>query len=86
MTTTLFRERQLPHRSATHRVARFIPFPALTNKEYTAMLMHEELARERIRDMLQSAAEQREARAAGNTRRWARVVGWAQRRAYRNRS
>ncbi len=86
MSTTLFREQRRPRRNVTHHAVRFITFLALTNKGYAAMLMHEELARERIRDMLQSASEQREARAVGNTRRWARVIGWAQRRTHRNNS
>ncbi|SFP71440.1 hypothetical protein [Saccharomonospora viridis] len=52
-------------------------------KERTAMLIHEELARARIRDMLRSACQQRRARHARSAHRWARVAAWAQRRADR---
>ncbi len=84
MTTTLLRDRQVVRRDVTHRIAPLVDSPTSSNKEYTAMLMHEELARERIRDMLQSATERRAARSAGKSRRWARLIGRARLRKRQN--
>ncbi|MEY7973351.1 hypothetical protein AB8O38_15265 [Saccharomonospora xinjiangensis] len=52
MTTTLTSDREMSQRSETRNNARFAAFTTLCNKESITMLMHEELARERIRDML----------------------------------
>ncbi|CAM3177780.1 hypothetical protein SAXI111661_21530 [Saccharomonospora xinjiangensis] len=83
MTTTLTIDHGMPHRSEIRNNARFVAFATLCNKEPITMLMHEELARERIRDMLQSASTQREARHSRNARLSTRVAYWAQRRAHR---
>ncbi|OQO89792.1 hypothetical protein B1813_18160 [Saccharomonospora piscinae] len=66
------------HRNSDHD-DRVLTVPA--NREYTTMLMQEELARERIRDMLTAVSGQRQARHARSARRWTRVAAWAQRRA-----
>ncbi|PXY32554.1 hypothetical protein [Prauserella muralis] len=54
-----------------------------TTKETTRMLLHEELARERIRDLHTAVAGSRAARQARAARRWARVARWASQRSRR---
>lgn len=51
-----------------------------------AMLLHEELAKIRIREALRSAEEQRRAHRLVVAHRWRRVAGWAARRAERSAS
>jgi hypothetical protein len=58
--TTVHRERSDVHRKL---------------KGFAVMLLHEELARERIRDMLQAASDRREARSAKQSRKRARAAG-----------
>ncbi len=43
----------------------------------TAMLIHEELARERIRDLRRRSAARRAVCRARYARRWARLAAWA---------
>jgi hypothetical protein len=45
------------------------------------LLMHEDLARARMRESQRSAAEWRLARRLTSARRWTRLAGWAGRRA-----
>jgi hypothetical protein len=56
----------------------------LLNPEGTkTMLLYENLARERMREAEQDAAEQRLVRRLNSARRWSRLSAWAARRAKR---
>ncbi|WP_139320523.1 hypothetical protein [Saccharomonospora sp. CUA-673] len=58
-----------------------------TNRETSVMLLqdllHEELARDRIRELQRFTDGRREHRRAESARRWHRVARWAARRAAR---
>ena len=47
----------------------------------TVMLLHEDLARARMRESQRVAAEERLARRLASARRWRRLAGWAGRHA-----
>lgn len=53
------------------------------SQEITKMLLHEELSRARIRDLITECETQRPWRQARAERRWSRVARWATRRAER---
>ena len=53
------------------------------NQENTAMLLHEALARDRMREDQHHAREARLARRLASIRRWRRLAGYASRRASR---
>lgn len=55
----------------------------ITNQENTAMLLHEALARARMREDQRRAREARLARRLASARRWHRIAGYASRRASR---
>lgn len=52
-------------------------------KGTAAMLLHEELARARMRESQRAAAEMRMARRLSSARRWERLARWTSRRAAR---
>lgn len=52
-------------------------------KETKTMLLYETLARERMREAEQDAAEQRLVRRLNAAKRWERLAAWAARRAKR---
>jgi hypothetical protein len=52
-------------------------------KGTAAMLLHEELARARMRESQRTAAEMRIARRLSSARRWERLARWTSRRAAR---
>ncbi|EHR49353.1 hypothetical protein SacmaDRAFT_1064 [Saccharomonospora marina XMU15] len=52
-------------------------------REFSQMLLNEELARARIRDWLQAAEGQRDARVARAASRWERLARWASGRSRR---
>lgn len=54
-----------------------------TTEERTAMLMHEALARDRMREDQRRAHQQRLARRLATARRWQRLARFADRRARR---
>ena len=60
-------------------------FEPLTNrydaKGNAVMLLHEDLARARMRESQRAAAESRLARRLGSARRWRRLADWANRHA-----
>lgn len=56
------------------------PSHTAKNTETSRMLLHEELARARIRELREATDGQREARRARAARRWQRVAHWATRR------
>lgn len=55
----------------------------VTPKGTKTMLMYENLARERMREAEQDAAEQRLVRRLNSAKRWERLSAWAARRAKR---
>ena len=55
----------------------------LTNQESLTMLLHEVLARTRMREDQRHAREARLARRLASARRWRRLAGYASRRASR---
>ena len=80
--TTMFRDSSTLYPKTIHGDERTTDRPGSTDKDFTAMLMNEELARERIRDMLQAASDRRAARDARRPRKRVRTVDevhrWAQ--------
>ena len=55
----------------------------MTPRETKTMLLYENLARERMREAEQNAAEQRLVRRLNAAKRWERLAMWAARRAKR---
>ncbi|MFC4001826.1 hypothetical protein ACFS2C_13885 [Prauserella oleivorans] len=56
------------------------PIHTVMNTETSRMLLHEELARARIRELREATHGQRELRRARAARRWNRVAHWAAKR------
>lgn len=54
-------------------------------KDVKTMLLHESLARERMREAERVAREHRLSRGLSSARRWGRISAWAARRAQRAR-
>lgn len=85
MNTATKRQHPQPPRDRGRRVpggtGRTHPGDEFDLGKRTAMLIHEELARERIREMRRHSAARRGVRRARYARRWARVATWADGRA-----
>jgi hypothetical protein len=64
----------------------FRPVPDQTSREINEMLMHEALARARMREAEQAAREDRLARRVAAARSWQRLASWAASRAARARA
>lgn len=78
MMTRRHREAGDGHSPATASQRRAFDHP---NTEKTLMLLHEELARDRIRELRRQAEHGRAERREAAARRWHRVAHWAARRA-----
>jgi hypothetical protein len=62
------------------------PTSVVIDPRGTEMLLHEDLARARMREAQRAAESQRLARMLSSARRWERLAAWAQRRAAKARS